>query len=132
MAWTNGLGREIKGARKPKPKAAIQSTGEAEFSLWLRTAPDLPVVHREFEFHPDRKWRFDFAWPELLLAVEIEGVTANGGRHQRIAGFKADLEKYHHAFMLGWRVYRCDSAMVSTGQAFAAVEHAIAMIRARA
>jgi hypothetical protein len=31
-----------------------------------------PAV-REHRFHPVRKWRFDLAWPELLLAIEVDG-----------------------------------------------------------
>jgi hypothetical protein len=111
-----------------KPRA--QSAGEAEFALWLRQALDIPPPIREYQFHPERKWRFDFAWAAWRLAVEIEGVTAAGGRHQRIGGFKADLEKYGAAFSLGWRVYRCDSAMVSSGAACSAIEHAFRMMKA--
>ena len=28
---------------------------------------------REFEFHPKRKWRFDFAFLECKVAVEVDG-----------------------------------------------------------
>ena len=103
------------------PKA--ESAAEAELALWIRTSPDVPPPVREFQFHPTRKWRFDFAWPQIRLAVEIEGLTADGGRHQRIGGFSADLAKYHAAWMLNWRVYRCSASMVSSGEAIAAIRH---------
>lgn len=57
---------------------------------------------REYQFLEDRKWRLDFAFPSLLIAVEIEG----RGRHQTIAGVRADCDKYNRAAELGWRIFR--------------------------
>lgn len=59
-----------------------------------------------------RQWAFDFAWPRFRLAVEIEGLTAQGGRHQRIDGFRKDAEKYEAATLLGWRIYRIPAEWV--------------------
>jgi very-short-patch-repair endonuclease len=55
---------------------------------------------REYVFHPERKWRFDFAFPSVKLAIEIQG----RGKHQTIAGVRADCEKHNEALRLGWRV----------------------------
>jgi very-short-patch-repair endonuclease len=71
---------------------------------------------REFRFHPTRRWRFDFAWPQIQLAVEVEG-GANGGRHTRRVGFEGDMEKYHEAMAMGWDVYRCGRTLVLDGRA---------------
>jgi very-short-patch-repair endonuclease len=60
----------------------------------------------EHKFHPSRKWRFDFAFPDDKIALEVEGGIHTGGRHTRGAGFKADMEKYNNATLLGWRVFR--------------------------
>ena len=40
-------------------------------------------LEREYKFHKTRKWRFDFAYPDIQLAVEIDGGQwrAGGGRH---------------------------------------------------
>jgi very-short-patch-repair endonuclease len=67
---------------------------------------------REHQFHPDRKWRFDFAWPKVKLAVELEGFGTGGdtGRHQSFVGFRGDCEKYTAATLRGWRVLRFLSA----------------------
>ena len=71
----------------------------------------------EHKFHPTRKWRFDFAMPALMLAIEIEGGGWSGGRHTTGAGFAKDLEKYDAAHRLGWTVYRCSPDMVRKGVA---------------
>ena len=58
----------------------------------------------EHRFHPTRRWRFDLALPKLKIALEVEGL--GDGRHQRTAGFIADMEKYNEAAVLGWVVVR--------------------------
>lgn len=66
----------------------------------------LPRPEVEVRFHPDRKWRFDYAWPKQKVALEVEGGVWTGGRHTRGAGFVEDMEKYNAATRLGWRVLR--------------------------
>ena len=93
---------------------ALRTTDlEHGFNLWLVMHPDIPEPVREHRFHPTRKWRFDFCWPDRLVAVEIEGVTYQGGRHQTVKGFIDDCEKYEAAMMLGWRVYRVPGRWVA-------------------
>lgn len=73
---------------------------------------------REFKFCERRKWAFDFAFPERMIAVEIEGGTAFGkSRHSRGKGFVNDCEKYNAATSLGWKVYRYTTEMVTAGTA---------------
>jgi very-short-patch-repair endonuclease len=67
---------------------------------------------REYQFAPPRKWRFDFYFPEIKLAVEIEG--GYGGRHQR-TGFATDMEKYNAAVKGGIMVLRYTTQMVIEG-----------------
>lgn len=71
----------------------------------------------EHRFHPVRKWRFDFAWLDKSIAVEIEGGTWSGGRHTRGSGFEADCEKYNEAAAIGWTVFRFTGKMVKSGNA---------------
>jgi hypothetical protein len=49
-------------------------------------------------------WRFDFAWPDRLVAVEIDGGVWSRGRHTRGAGYIEDRRKLNRAVQLGWRV----------------------------
>lgn len=67
----------------------------------------VPEPTTEHRFHPKRKWRFDFAWPDVRLALEVEGGVWTGGRHTRGSGFLGDVEKYNAAAVMGWRVLRC-------------------------
>ena len=89
----------------------IPSAGEEGFALMIQEY-GLPEAEREYVFDKSRKWAFDFAWPAFKFAVEIEGLIRTGGRHQRIAGFIADCEKYESALRLGWRVYRVPASWI--------------------
>ena len=44
------------------------SNPEELFALHLRAMRIMPPV-REYKFHPKRRWRLDFAWPDDLIAV---------------------------------------------------------------
>lgn len=92
---------------KSKPAKPRELTAEETFAqAWEADPMPGADMVRELVFHPDRKWRFDFAWPGAMLALELEGV----GRHQTFIGYKADCEKYNAACLLGWRVLRFMSA----------------------
>ena len=63
----------------------------------------------EYKFHPDRKFKFDYALPELGVALEYEGVIVSKGnksRHTTRVGYAKDCEKYNEAALLGWLVFR--------------------------
>jgi len=73
----------------------------------------------EYQFAPGRKYKFDFASTEAMVAVELEGgifgkqgkrcqtcKQVSAGRHSRPMGFHEDCEKYNLAASLGWVVVR--------------------------
>ena len=68
------------------------------------------VEEHQFAVSIGRRWRFDFAWPDRMLAVEIDGGAFSGGRHTRGAGFSEDCRKLNAATLLGWRVLRFTGA----------------------
>lgn len=80
-------------------------------TLWERLAPGFPRPTAEYKFCDWRKFRFDWAWPELRVGVEVDGGAwlAHGGRH---AG-DGDREKLNLAAQLGWRVLRYSPRMLS-------------------
>ena len=77
----------------------------------------LPVPVPEYRFHPVRRWRFDWAFHDERVAVEVEGGAFIGGRHTRGAGFLKDLEKYAEATVLGWRILRVTPTQIGNGEA---------------
>ena len=83
-----------------------------------------PEPEQEYRFHKTRRWRFDFAWPDAMVAVECEGGTWSRGRHVRGKGFEKDCEKYNEATAQGWRVFRVTAGMLGKNpQAFVRQVH---------
>ena len=64
-------------------------------------------VETEYRFHAKRRWRFDWAIPSEMMAIEYEGGIFNAkSRHFSGMGAVRDCEKYRHAAMAGWCVLR--------------------------
>jgi len=72
---------------------------------------------REYRFHPRRRWRFDFAWPERLVAVEVQGGIWVKSGHTTGTGIRRDIEKHNAAVMMGWRVLYATRDMIESGEA---------------
>jgi len=70
----------------------------------------------EYEFHPVRDWRFDYALPEQNIAIEYEGIYSKKSRHLTIKGFREDCRKYNEAALLGWVVIRVTNDMLKSGE----------------
>lgn len=95
------------------------------------------VVHLcttpEFRFHPKRMFRFDFAWEQQKVALEIDGLGSLGsgsakaraaaqlGGHRTITGMRKDHEKQNEAAILGWRVMRVLAADKARAHEWAAM-----------
>jgi len=101
-----------------------QSELERLFDCQIK-ALKLPQPEYEFRFMPPRRFRFDFAWPALRLAAEIEGGTWSEGRHVRGSGFEQDCIKYSEAAILGWMVIRATGDMVKNGKAIELLKRAL-------
>ena len=114
----------------------------------------LPTPEPEYKFATSigRKWAFDLAWPEHLIAFEIEGgvfgrmITVMngwyhkgkgrtepippgtkirlGGGHSSGPGIERDIEKYNHAACLGWIVIRATTRQIRDGIAITMLERA--------
>lgn len=91
-------------------------------------AHGIPRPEREYKFLKDRLFRFDFAWPDKKIAVEVEGGVWNHGRHTRGEGFERDCEKYNLAVVNGWWVLRFTSGMIDDGSAIKILCQEIFMI----
>lgn len=82
----------------------------------------LPEPLRELAFALPRRWRLDFAWPDQMVAVEIQGGTHSGGRHVRGVGYAKDCEKLNAAVLRGWRVLLFTTEMVEDSTAVDTLE----------
>jgi hypothetical protein len=93
-------------ARRGKP---ISLAEEGLYRALQRVAPESGWdLCREHVFHPTRKWRFDFAFPIVKLAIEVDGRGRDNelGGHQTVTGVRNDHEKQNAAIALGWKVMR--------------------------
>jgi very-short-patch-repair endonuclease len=75
-------------------------------NLWAWAQANKLELLTEHKFHPERKWRFDWAFPSHMIAIEYEGLMSEKSRHTTISGFTGDADKYNAAQQLGWKVFR--------------------------
>lgn len=87
----------------------------------------LPEPVREHRFWPGRKFAFDFAWPDSFVALEVEGglFLSGGGRHNRGASMRKDMEKYNEAAVRGWIVLRVTPEQLKKNMTYELLQRAI-------
>lgn len=115
------LDMQLRGLKAEKP--------DREYPFAAQHVGPGPGVRNRLKEAGLKNWRFDFAWPRHMFAVEVEGGGWTNGRHTRPTGFREDMEKYHHAHLLGWRIYRCDARLVETGDAAQLILKTLAIAR---
>ena len=102
-------------ARSPNDGSRPKATGKyGKFPapiyplVGLCKAAGLPIPIPEYEFHPTRKFRFDYAIPQWRIGIEVEGGIwrQGGGAHSHPSNIERDIEKYNCAAIQGWRVLR--------------------------
>jgi len=87
---------------------------EPEVFIQFCQTMGLPPPVAELRFHPTRKWRFDYAWPEAKVFLEVEGGSWMGGRHTNPKGFAGDMAKYNAATCMGWKKLACTPQQLMT------------------
>jgi very-short-patch-repair endonuclease len=87
-----------------------------------------PTPERQYKCVIGRRYAFDFAWPEFMVAVEIQGGQWVEGRHNRPEGYEEDCTKSNLATLAGWRVYRFTGRQVSIGEAKDFIEKALGVV----
>jgi len=92
---------------------------------WLIRVSGLPVPVYQFKFHPTRRWKFDAAYPDRWLAIEVMGGAWVQGHHSRGQGVEDDAEKLSHAAMAGWRVLVFTGQQIKDGRALQWLEAAL-------
>ena len=84
-------------------------------------AAGLPGPVREFKHIPGRRFRLDFAWPDRMIGVEVQGMV-----HRIKKRFEADIEKRVLGLLAGWRIMEVSGASIRSGQAVKWIEEMLA------
>lgn len=117
------LQREIKKAARTK----LVEQHRREFRAWCR-GNGIPNPTHEFQFHPSRHWRADWAWVHPDgggVLLEIDGGGWKRGRHHRPAGFLADQEKRNAAIALGYLPLHCTPQTLFTESTASSIRAAL-------
>lgn len=135
----NGSAGQVMPAAGAPELAPKQRRVKAPSRLETELAGHLSVMglrpESQYKFHPERRWRLDFAFPELLIAVEIDGgifAAENGdeaGKHARGAGRCKDMEKRNAAAELGWFILNYGPPHVRSGEAALQIERLVIVRR---
>ena len=80
---------------------------------------------REFTL-PGRHFRWDFAFPEARLLVEVHGgIWRAKGAHNTGGAIERDAEKGAYAAGLGWRSFAVTGGQIGSGKAFEWIKTAL-------
>lgn len=108
---------------KREEAAAARKELEDRLALHLR-AHRVPHV-REFSL-PGRQFRWDFAFPEARLLVEVHGgIWRAKGAHNTGGAIERDAEKGAFAAGQGWRQFAVTGEQITSGKALAWIKVAL-------
>lgn len=108
---TKGLNVQVQPTTQTEkpPQVSKSSVGKNTIELLLQEMKRLGVISgyvRELKFDEVRRYRFDWAIPDLKLAIEYEGLNSEKSRHTTKKGYTGDCEKYNIATLNGWKILR--------------------------
>ena len=116
MSWSKELIRKLEKEgriksvtipEEPKNKVKIpKSIGKYKLHIISVLENSGLNFFSEFEFDKVRKFRFDWALPDLMVAIEYEGIFSEKSGHTSLTGYKKDVVKYNLATKLGWKILR--------------------------
>lgn len=117
-------GIEVPKGRARKAEVVVNAQATADQFKLLCRAHGLPEPEPEFEFHRDRKWRFDWIF-DRWVALEVLGGTWTGGHHSRGKDQQDDWEKWNEATVMGFSVLFVSPQDVTSGKACELVKRAL-------
>ena len=83
----------------------------------------LPDPEAEHKFLDNRRFKFDYAYPEVKLAIEVEGGVWIKGRHNRASGYIKDMEKYNLANENLWHILRYTPQQLVLSETLRQIKH---------
>lgn len=130
----------LAGVTKPEAVKAIERAVRQEkikfeqrlFRLWCRqNGLPLPVFEHCFA-RPERNYRFDIAWVEAKLAIEVNGgIWRKGGGAHQGTGHVRDMEKLNLAQGLTWVVLQYEPKDVRGARMLDDVKRALTLTTER-
>jgi very-short-patch-repair endonuclease len=90
----------------------------------------LPEPTREFKAIQGRRFKWDFAYPDKKILIEVQGDIWAGRRgeqsgHTSGTGLTRDYEKNNLAILNGWKVLYFSGEMVMSGYAVRVIEEVL-------
>lgn len=79
---------------------------------WLQLAQSWPEPVPQYKAIVGRQFKWDYAWPEHKILLEVQGGTWSGGAHARGAGIRRDADKNNLAVAAGWRCFYATSDLL--------------------
>ena len=119
----------VRGQGRAVERLSAKARGVARANAFRLACAVLrvPAPTPEFRFDPIRKWRFDWAWPDAKLALEVDGGIWVQGRHSRGSGQVKEMEKFNAAAVAGWRVLRCTPNQIGDPRTAVLVKRALGL-----
>lgn len=111
LAKAHGYVPDDEGSKK-RPRQGIPPQEATDVSTVILAVEHITGARgvAEHRFAPPRRWRFDAAWPDQKVALEVQGGRwiQGKGAHGRPDQAKKDEEKRQAAEDKGWRVLYCE------------------------
>lgn len=95
------IGKSNKRVEKPSKEKTWIAT-----QLWAWSKEKGIDLTDEHVFAKGRKFRFDWAFLDLKIAIEYEGLFSEKSGHTTVTGYTENTDKYNLAQLLGWVVIR--------------------------
>jgi hypothetical protein len=111
--------------------ASLKSSNPNKYAHFIRfcQVDNIPIPEKEVVFFPGRRWRFDFAWREHKVAVEINGGIYTNGAHTRGAHYESDMEKLNHAMLEGWKVLQFTPKQLMSAETYTFIKKVLNGVR---
>jgi len=107
----------VKVRQEPaKPsRITVAESGESEIEALLAQQianTPLPIPERNYHYLRGSRHELDFAWPKLMMGVEVQGMA-----HRIKNKFKNDIKKRAQGLLQGWKVLEVGGDEIRDGTA---------------
>lgn len=127
------LNSDMLAALESEPRQKSASKWEAMFDDQLQAAGLSAFLTAQYKFDSESGYRFDYAIPDRMIAIEIDGgnrmavISKRTGRPVAIGRHTQadDYRKLNFACIAGWKVLRFTPDMVKSGEALRVVSEVV-------